>query len=301
MNSKVIKIPATSANVGPGFDCLGLALNLYNEISFEKTMTPGEVSITIAGEGKRELDRDDQNLVYRAFKKTFEYCKEEVPGIQFTQVNRIPLSRGLGSSSAAIIGGIVMANELLDQRLSNQEILTIATAIEGHPDNVAPALLGGFVISFSEKNEVFAKKIKVPQSINASVIVPNFELSTSSSRGILPEMVSMADAVHNISRASLLVSSLITEDYDNLKRSFSDKLHQSYRSSLIPGLSEVITEAEKHDIIGIALSGAGPSIIIFHNESDRVPFEVLIKILEKNNVFSEIYHLQPVVNGTIVK
>lgn len=301
MKNKMIKIPATSANIGPGFDCFGLALDLYNEIEYELSGNPGDLEMIIKGEGKNTLSKGRDNLLYVSFIKVFDYLGKKPPGIKIKQINRIPLSRGLGSSSAAIVGGIVLANEILDNPLDNNQLLKIAVEIEGHPDNVAPALLGGFVISFKNNNDIISKKINVPAKIFATVIVPEFHLSTKESREVLPKVVPMEDAIFNIGRASLLVSSLITEDYENIKFAFADKLHQDYRAPLIPGLLEIIEEAEKMDIFGISLSGAGPSIIIFHEKDTNLHLEELTKILKKKNIFFEIYQLKPIENGVIIK
>lgn len=299
--NKLILVPATSANVGPGFDCLGIALDLYNEIEYEYAGEPGDFEAEIIGEGNDSLSKGKDNLICISFKKTFDFSKKNPPGIKIKQTNRIPLSRGLGSSSAAIVGGIVLANEILGNTLTMEEMLKIAVDIEGHPDNVAPALLGGFVISFKENDDIISKKINVPEEISTTVIVPDFHLSTKESRGVLPKVVSMGDAIFNVSRVSLLVSSLITEDYKMIKSAFADKLHQNYRATLIPGLIEVIEEAGKMDILGTALSGAGPSIIIFHKKNAIFNVEKLTKILENNNIFSKIYQLKPIQNGVIFK
>jgi homoserine kinase len=297
----IIKVPATSANVGPGFDCLGIALGLYNELEYELKGNPGDIEIDLEGEGKNLLSKGKDNLVYYSFKKVFEKKGKEAPGIKIKQINRIPLSRGLGSSSAAIVSGIVLASQLLEKPLSEKEMLNIATEIEGHPDNVAPALLGGFVVSFKENDDIISKKIKVPEEVSCTVIVPDFHLSTKDSRGVLPEKVTMGHAVFKISRAALLVSSLITEDYDLMRYAFADKLHQNYRAPLIPGLIEVIDEAEKMDILGTTLSGAGPSIIIYHKNDSQFDLDGLGRILENKGVFFEIYKLKPLQNGVLVK
>lgn len=297
--SNIIKVPATSANVGPGFDCLGLALNLYNEIEYEVLDKDGELLVEILGEGKNDLAKDKRNLIYKAYESVFEYLKRPVKGIRLKLTNNIPLSRGLGSSSAAIIGGIVLANRVLEGVLSEKEILKIALKFEHHPDNIAPALLGGFIVSMLNGEEVVTKKLEMPSEIRATVIVPQFELSTEKSRQVLPETVSMKDAVFNVSRTALLVSAICSNDLEAIKLALEDRLHQNYRASLIPGLSEVIEEANKMDILGIALSGAGPSIIIFHKEDVEMDIDLLVKILKDKEVYSEIYNLKPVNVGTI--
>ncbi len=301
MKNRTIMVPATSANIGPGFDCLGLALDLYNEIEYELVGDPGDFEVEIIGEGQESLSSGKENLVYFSYKKTFDFVKKSPLGIKIKQINRIPLSRGLGSSSAAIVGGIVLADEVMGNILSLDEMLKIAVEIEGHPDNVAPALLGGFVVSFKENDDIISKKINVPEEISSTVIVPEFHLSTKDSRGVLPKSVSMEDAVYNISRASLLISSLITEDYNMMKSAFGDKLHQNYRAKLIPGLLQVIEEAGNMEVLGTTLSGAGPSIIIYHKKDAIFDVNKLTKILEKNNIVSKIYQLKPIQNGVIFK
>lgn len=298
MKSKgLIRVPATTANLGPGFDCLGLALDLYNEIEYELLEEKGAFELTIQGEGKDSLSYDKDNLLYQSFKKAYETMGKDLPGISIKQINRIPLSRGLGSSSAAIVGGLIMANELAGGLLTNDQLLKLAVEIEGHPDNVAPALLGGFVISFKEKNAIIAKKIDIPPSLAATVIVPEFQLSTRESRQAIPANIPLEDAVFNIGRAALLVASMMGEDYKMMEHALADKLHQNYRAALVPGLLEIIEAAKEMDIIGTALSGAGPSMIIFHEKKAEFDLESLGKILEKENIFYEVYKLNPVKEG----
>lgn len=296
-NNGLIRVPATSANLGPGFDCLGLALDLYNEIEYEILEEEGAFELSIQGEGKESLSQVKDNLLYQSFERACKAMDKRPPGVKVKQINRIPLSRGLGSSSAAIVGGLVMANEIAGNPLSNDDLLKLAVEIEGHPDNVAPALLGGFVISFKEKNDIIAKKIDVPQSLAATVIVPEFQLSTKESRQAIPANIPLEDAVFNIGRASLLVASLMGQDYKMMSYALADKLHQNYRAALVPGLLEIIERARQMDIIGTALSGAGPSMIIFHEKKAEFDIDILGKILEKENVFFEIYKLNPVGEG----
>lgn len=296
-NNGLIRVPATSANLGPGFDCLGLALDLYNEIEYEILEDDGAFELSIQGEGKDSLSHGEDNLLYQSFAKAYKVMGKNPPGIKLKQINRIPLSRGLGSSSAAIVGGLVMANEIAGNILSNDDLLRLAVEIEGHPDNVAPALLGGIVISFKEKNDIIAKKIDIPPTLAATVIVPEFQLSTRESRQVIPVNIPLEDAVFNIGRASLLVASLMSEDYKMMTYALADKLHQNYRAALVPGLLEIIESAGQMDIIGTALSGAGPSIIIFHEKNTGFDTDLLGKILEREKVFFEIYKLNPVGEG----
>ncbi|MFZ5943485.1 MAG: homoserine kinase [Bacillota bacterium] len=291
-----IRIPATSANLGPGFDCIGMALNLYNYIEFE-TNDDNKVHIEVDGLGAENLKKDESNLIYFAFKKAFAKAGKPVPGVKFVFTNNIPLARGLGSSSAAIIGGLVAANYLLENQLSIQDVLELAVEIEGHPDNVAPALLGGLVLCTSADNKVLYKKIQPPGSLSCSLIVPKFELSTKKSRDALPKQIPLQDAVFNISRMAFFVNAMLTGDLSMLKTAMEDKLHQPYRSVLIPGLKELLLKVNEIDVLGAAISGAGPSILVFHEKNKNKDINLLVDILKEHGTRAELYNLEPVSEG----
>jgi len=261
-----VSVPATTANLGPGFDALGLALNLCNEVELRGWKPAGAptLSMTVAGEGAGKLPLDRSNLVFRAVQRTFSRAGVKMPSVTLRLRNRIPLARGLGSSSAAIVGGIVAANRALRNPLTEQMVLDLAAEMEGHPDNVTPALLGGLCASVMSGMRVRAVSWKAAALFNglrAVLCVPEFELSTARARSVLPARVSRADAVFNISRVALLLSALQSRRFDLLSEAMHDRLHQPCRAKLVPGLMKALQGAGKAGAYGAALSGAGPSVL----------------------------------------
>lgn len=255
-----VQVPATTANLGPGYDCLGLALGLHNEV----TLAFAErLSVEIEGEGADALPRDDAHLVIRAARAAAEAAGRTLPSLSLRQLNRIPLARGLGSSSAAIVGGIVAANELLELGLSRREMLDIASDVEGHPDNVAPALLGGLTICCVVDGQVLVQRLDVAPDLRCVVAIPNFEVSTHDARRALPDTVPHADAVFNLCRVGLIIAALVSGDFPQLAEAMRDRLHQPYRAHLVPGMEQVITAALEAGAHGAALSGSGPTIAAF--------------------------------------
>lgn len=260
-----VVVPATSANLGPGFDTLGVALELHNVVEMAET---GILDVVIEVEGNPELERPEHNLVYRAARAVFERLRYEPYGLQIRQQVGIPVARGLGSSASAIVGGLVAANALAEQMtgrtgLDTDELLRMAIAIEGHPDNVTPALLGGFTVTCMEDGRPLYVRFDPPPQLQAVVAIPEVPLATKKSRGVLPEAVAMADAVFNVSRATLLVAALMLGRLDLLAAAQQDRLHQPYRVTLVPGLQEVFQAAMAAGAKGVALSGSGPSVIAF--------------------------------------
>lgn len=259
MNDNMIKIkvPATSANLGAGFDSLGLALDLYNYVYIEKSSKTQIISLD-----DEKVPIDESNLVYRAVKEVYDYCGEKLKeGLTIKQVNNIPMTRGLGSSSACIAAGVLGANILLGNRLNKDELLNIASKMEGHPDNVAPALLGGVVTSVFDRDKVYYVKQEIEADLDFYIIVPDFKVKTDISRANLPKMVKHSDAVFNVSRAALFSASLLKGKYENLKIAADDKLHQPFRFKEQKGCKEVLDECYKFSAYAAYLSGAGPSII----------------------------------------
>lgn len=254
-----LKIPATSANLGAGFDCLGMALDMYNEITIE-TIEQG-LEIIVPEQDRLLVESDQTNLVYRTMKQVADLTGNILPGLRMIQSNGIPITRGLGSSAACIVGGVVAANLLLGKPLSQQEIITLTTEMDGHPDNVLPAMVGGMTVACLEGRKVHYVRIEPPSPIKFAVMIPNFPLSTSLARKILPESVSMKDAVFNIGRASLFIASLLTGNFSNLWTATEDRLHQPYRKKFIPHWDEIIFNVRKLGAKGVFLSGAGPTII----------------------------------------
>ena len=259
-----VKVPATSANIGPGFDALGLALNLYNSFIFEEIPE----GLEIIGCDDSFINSD--NLVYTSMLKTFNKIGYKVKGIKITMNTSIPVSRGLGSSAACILGGVIGANELAGSSLSKDEILNIATEIEGHPDNIAPALYGGIVVSIMEKNKVYFNKVNAAKGIKFVALIPDFTLSTKEARNVLPTIVSYKDAVYNISRVSILISALSNGRFDLLEYAVKDVLHQPYRGKLIPYFNDILNISNTLGALGIYLSGAGPTIIAMIDNDDSI-------------------------------
>ncbi len=254
-----VSVPATTANIGPGFDCLGAALTLYNQFEFSLA---DRLTITASGEGADKVERDETNLVYQAIAKFYQHIDRPIPPIAFHTDTKIPLSRGLGSSATAIVGGIVGANLLAGSPLERLELLDLAIAMEGHPDNVAPAMLGGCQLMASNQAGGWEYcDLHWHESIGLVVAIPDFELSTAKAREVLPKQFSMKDAVFNASHLALLSHGIQTGNVNWLKAGLQDRLHQNYRQSLIIGMAEVQAAASAAGAYGLVISGAGPTLL----------------------------------------
>ena len=260
-----VQIPATTANLGPGFDCLGLAVALHNTVELSVAVI---TEVQVAGEGAGQLPLSEANLVLRAANKLAAEADIDVPGWRLWQDNRIPLACGLGSSSAAIVGGLVAANELLGLNTSPHQLLQMATELEGHPDNVAPALYGGLTVCGIEQNQVHCAAFPAPEGLAVALAIPDFEVSTEIARNALPEQVPFADAVFNTTHAPLVLAALLKQDWNLLRVAMQDRLHQPYRAELIPGMEEVIEGAVEAGAYGAALSGSGPTIVALAGGED---------------------------------
>ena len=252
-----IQIPATSANLGAGFDALGLALTYYNYVEMEESDR-----IEISSSDDINIPTDENNLIYIS-------AKDLLKGLKIRQTNNIPMARGLGSSSACIVAGIVGANMLLGNPLSTDDLVDLAAQIEGHPDNTAPALLGGIVTAVFDGKKVHWVKQEVYTKLKFAAIIPDFELKTEKARACLPSEVSHKDAVYNLSRAALFSASLLTGKFENLRTAVHDKLHQPYRMELIPNAREVFDIAYNHGAYGSYISGAGPTIVAIVDENNK--------------------------------
>lgn len=260
-----IKVPATSANLGPGFDVAGLALTLYNTFTFELN----EGGLNISGCPTQFCNED--NLTYQAFKEAAEYCGLDYKGVNIDCISQVPYTRGLGSSSTCIVAGIVGAFAFKDKAEDRQEILELATKIEGHPDNVAPAIFGGLTVSVMEANEVLTLNIPVKHEYRFVALIPPFTLSTEQSRQVLPQTLDRQDAIKNVSHLALVVASLINGYDEGLKLGFKDKLHQPYRGGLIQGFDDIMKVLEKDEkVLGCYLSGAGPTLMAVIKEEDKM-------------------------------
>ena len=253
-----VRVPATSANLGPGFDALGLALALYNEVVAEES---DRVSVKVQGEGADRLARDGANVVARGVKLAYEAARRPFRGCTIECVNRIPTSRGLGSSAAAWVGGLAAGNALLGSPLSRERLLGLAAQAEGHPDNVAAAVFGGLTVSCGSGDGVTAVTLPVPTSITWVVLVPEVTSATAEARALLPRSVPREDAVFNVQRVALLLAGLQTALPAALTIALDDRLHQPYRLKLFPWMPAVVAAARGAGALGCVLSGAGPSLL----------------------------------------
>lgn len=260
-----IKVPASTSNLGPGFDTLSLALDLCNEFVFTVT----KEGLVINQQNSNKLPEDSTNLVYRAFCEAFKKLKKSPPGIKLDIHCNIPLSAGLGSSASAVVSGLLAANALLNNALKKEEILSLATRLEGHPDNCAAAIYGGLTVSVTTDEKVYVSCFPWPKELLAVAVTPDFELPTRISRELLPPKVSYGDAAFNVSHLAYLLSSLVSKDWEGLKIGFQDRLHQPFRKDLVPGMEAVLSEALKNGAFGATLSGAGPTLVAFINDSRK--------------------------------
>lgn len=259
-----LQIPATSANLGAGFDALGLALDLYNYVEMEESDR-----IDITSSDSIPVPTDEKNLIYVSVSDLYRVCGKSLKGLTLRQTNNIPMTRGLGSSSACIVAGLVGANRMLGDPLTADDLVDLAAQIEGHPDNTAPALLGGIVTAVFDGRKVHWVKQEVFTKLKFAAIIPDFELSTEKARACLPKEVSHKDAVYNLSRAALFSASLLTGKFENLRTAVHDRLHQPYRMELIPRCREVFDIAYTHGAYAVYISGAGPTVMAVVDEDNE--------------------------------
>ena len=257
-----VRVPATSANLGPGYDAVGLALSLSMRISLDRAPAP---IVEVHGTGADLIPRDTDHPAYRAASFVAELAGEHDAHFHLVQENSIPPARGLGGSAAALVGGAVAANDLLGRSMAAPDLLNLVCELDGHPDNAAPALLGGLVIGTLGPEGISAVRLE-PKDLKAVVAVPDFAVSTTAARHALPDSVPHKDASFNVGRAGLLLGALATGEYDLLRVAMQDRLHQPYRSHLIPGLEDVIESAHAHGAYGACLSGSGPTVLAFAPE-----------------------------------
>jgi homoserine kinase len=263
-----VRVPATSANLGPGFDTLGLALAVHNEVVAAEA---NDVSVAVEGHGAGDLPADDTNVVARGVRLAYEAAGRRFPGVALTCVNRIPPARGLGSSAAAWVGGLAAGNALLGSPLDREALLALATRSEGHPDNVAAAIHGGLTVSCATATGVAAISLPVATAITWVVLVPDVTSSTAEARAVLPATVPRADAVFNVQRVALLLAALQADVPDALRIALDDRLHQPYRLRLFPWMPDCVAAAQKAGALGCVLSGAGPSLLaLVHGDGGPV-------------------------------
>ncbi len=304
-----VQVPATIANLGCGFDCLGLALPVYNTVTIEETVLPGSgIEINILNEDNDEdnlsnIPKDKNNIVYKAIELLYNYIGQSPNELKISIKTGIPIARGMGSSASVIVGGLIAANELLGKPADEAVLLSIATEIEGHPDNIAPAILGGVVLSnWEDDGSVVTRKLPWPENWFVTICIPDYELSTGISRSVLPENVPMKDAVYNLRHCGMFVEAVHTKDEELLKLSLKDRLHQPYRTKLVPGLVQIMDDLKHIDgVLGCVLAGAGPSVAVIQNGTKNEQIKEIVSSAWNNiNVNAQIYTLPVVSQGAKV-
>lgn len=285
MNSKrvKVKVPGTTANCGPGFDVMGIACSIYNEL--ELTLLEEKIlKIEIYGDGAENIPKDERNMVWRCIKEMVDKSGAGYKGAHIKMTNNVPLSRGLGSSATAIVAGLVAANTCLNNKYSIQEIFEMATAIEGHPDNVAPALFGGITVSAFLHGSLKYVSFLPNFPLKIVAAIPDFYLPTKKARAVLKHQISLKDAIFNIGHIAMIIAALSQGKTDVLKGAFEDRLHQPYRADLIPGMYDVFEAADKNGALGTVLSGAGPTLISYTLKNGETIGKAMVKAFAEHKV-----------------
>lgn len=293
-----VRVPATSANLGPGFDTLGMAIDLFLTV---EAINAKATSCHFIGEGQSQLNiSNKENFILTGLKKVFQEAQEKMPTVKMTVNNQIPIGKGLGSSAAAILAGVLIGNHLLNQKFNTDQIIKIAADLEGHADNVVPAMVGGLTTVMEYDGAVYFQKVEMPDSINVIIAVPDFELSTHKSRQVLPEKVDLHDTVANLQRACMLLASIFNGDFRHIDMAMDDKIYQPLRKQFIPGFDEVLREARAAGASGVALSGAGPSIIAFAVSGDEMIGKAMQDAFSRYDVSCQILNLKPNKGGALI-
>lgn len=290
-----VRVPASSANMGPGFDTLGLAVNVYNEYEFY------EIDNGLEFEGIPDEFCTEENIIYQGMKKAFDFKGYKPSGIKIKVLKQdIPISRGLGSSSSCIVAGIIGGIALSGNSVIKEEVLDLAVELEGHPDNVAPAILGNMVVSIMNDGKPIYDIIKVDNGIKFVCLIPDFRLSTKEARQVIPQTVSLKDGIYNVSRAALLVTALINGKKDLLRYACDDKFHQNYRKNLIKNYDMVKEESYKLGALGFFLSGAGPTLMVMVDRENVEFANEMKKYFESNSINWGIKELEVDTEGAVV-
>jgi homoserine kinase len=285
MTWSILRVPASSANIGPGFDALGLALGVYLECRFRPAP---DLTVRVSGRDAALIPAGAENLIWGTACAVAGHAGRPLPRVELEIRNSIPIGKGLGSSAAALTAGVVMADRLLGLGWKPPRILDEAARIEGHPDNVAACVLGSVVASaVDEGGAVRAVRLDIPARFAIAVVVPDFELATTRAREVLPEGYSRADAIFNVQRAALLVAALATGASSAFPTALEDRFHQSYRAPLIPGLEEML-KLRAPGLLGCALSGAGPSVLVFYERGYETVCDLVRQIFALHGHNSEV-------------
>lgn len=293
-NRKVyVKVPASTANLGPGFDTLGMALDLYEwiEMGFAE-----QTKIHLFGDQVEGIATDKTNLIYKVAQLVFEKAGVQHPELEIAMYSDIPLTRGLGSSAAAIVGGLAAANALIGSPLSDDTLFQLATELEDHPDNVGASLFGGLVVAFWDGQRAEYIRVEPDERLEVLVAIPHFQLATEKARHVLPREQSLTNAVFNVGHSSVLVAALCTGRLDMIPRAMKDALHQPYRAALVPGLAKILAEATDHGALGVALSGAGPTMLALVDRSSSRKAELeqfLLDTLATEQIEATLLWLNP--------
>ena len=294
-----MRVPASTSNLGPGFDTLGLALAVYNRLRVRTTA--GGRRISVKGMGAGILPEDGTNLFFRSAAAAAGRAGAPLPGLEVEMANKIPLARGLGSSSTAIVAGVAAANLLLGEPFSKGEMLDLAAEMEGHPDNVSPCLLGGLTISSFSEGHVEYIRAHPPPELRAVAAVPRFELQTEAARAALPGQVPHRDATFNVSRACLVTAALLSGNLQALRTGMQDRLHQPYRAGLIPGFERVLEAEERAGALGAFLSGAGPTLMAFATEGAEGVKRAMVEAWKGEGIEADAHVLQIDLDGVTVE
>lgn len=294
-----VKVPASTANLGPGFDTLGMALSLY----FYIEMKPAESTIFhLYGQDMAGLPEDKSNLVYTVAQRVFTEAGVSLPELEISMYSNIPLARGLGSSASAIVGALFAANLLIGSPFDRGKLFDMATAIEHHPDNVGASLFGGLITAIWDGSHAEYLRIEPPIDLGILVAIPDFQLSTSKAREALPSQISLPDAVYNVSHVSLLTAAFAANRLDLISSAMRDRLHHPYRAALVPGLSRILDEAGDHGALGAALSGAGPTVLALvdrRHQKERELESFLLEVLKEQGVATKTLWLNPCTSGAM--
>lgn len=305
MNNSVVKvtIPASTANLGPGFDALGMAFQLYSVVEMAIS---DETTIELVGKELQGTPADKSNLLYQVAAGLFEEAGLSVPELFIRAASDAPLTRGLGSSAAAIVGALVAANQLAGEPFTRDQLFAKASQMEGHPDNVGASMFGGIIVATMPDQEgatVPYVKLPVPQGLQTLVVIPEFPLSTEKARKVLPQVYSKQDVVYNVGHSSLLVAALAQGRLDLMGQAMADRLHQPYRAELVPGLKDILDQATQHGAAGAALSGAGPTILcFFQTEEEQARLrEFVDRVMKGHDISYRVMILLPDEHGVQVE